>query len=171
MAVASAKRVSKPTEGSTRNSRKPALKTKPDHAAQMNAEVENNAESQAAANRGSSELECDPAIAPKVLSTEVKEFVTTNLPRILLGVMKGIELGNASGAKLLLDYCRTADAESDQEGFDTAEGISLDDLFGPDIDWDKVQHAIKHQASATAEAGIDVGFEGREPDLTIARSA
>src|SRR5579863_364791 len=129
MAGTSKKRASRPTRGSTRNNGRVARDTKPDRSAEKADEVENKLESQEAANLGSSELKRDPVIAPKVLSIEVKEFVATNLPKILQGVMKGIELGNASGAKLLLDYCRIADAELDQEGLDAADGVSLDDLF------------------------------------------
>lgn len=114
--------------------------------------------------RGKGRRKGEPVVAPKRLSGRVKEYVEEHFDDILNAVIVSAHQGNASVARRLFDYCTAAGNEQDVEIPPGAKGLSLGDLFGADFDWKSLQQNDQTAAGAPAEAGVDVGFGGREPE-------
>jgi hypothetical protein len=92
------------------------------------------------------------------------EAVAEYFPKIIKGLMVGIEKGNASGAKVLFDALAKLAANPGKVEHQKEVGVIFTDLVGPDFDWEKGQIAGPHELTETAEAGIDVGSGDREPE-------
>jgi hypothetical protein len=165
MAEAIASNESKQAGRSTANSNKTARKREPGKAQEpvpLAPETKDDSRGEKAPD--STEPKCQSAASGFSYRESLHEAVGKRFKEIINGLIKIIDQGNPAGAKVLFDALAKLQADPDKVEHQSEVGMILSDLLGPDFEWNKAQQEDEHDKTETAEAGIDAGSIGREPE-------
>jgi hypothetical protein len=172
MANASTKRVSELISGSTTCSDKAAGQndSKITTVTGM-AELQKVAEPERSDTDKTNVEKSGPVRRPGQLCDRALDYVFDHFNEIIEGLMKGIDAGNASGARLLFDLSRSAQREPDEAGLGPNRGIGLTELLDPAFRLESLAIPEKPASEEPSQDDVDSGLGGVETQLTIARGA